>query len=245
LAGLQSQLEDRSIVTVTKAGNSVGGLARYHAPHAASRVLHIALVGPTIGQPAIDLECRNKIVKGCTAMSLNLAKTVVDILAAHPESKFTARQIAQRIFETFPAECQEKKKNSTSIKTDGDLIQQIVAEIGSQRPALQKRNLQIKTTEGRPRQYYWTEKSDQTEVNEVESPVDTQLGNEASADALKESGLYPLLSSYLWSELGIYSKRIDEKKSSNKQGPKGNKWLYPDLVGMEDLTADWHQEIKG
>lgn len=177
-------------------------------------------------------------------MALNLMKTVVDFLAAHIEQKFTARQIAQWIFENFPAECQEKKSNSTYIKTDADLIQQIVAEIGSQRPALQKRNPQIKTTEGRPRQYYWTAKTAQAEVTEAEAR-DTETVLIASGSALKESDFYPLLSEYLWSELRVYSKRIDEKKSSNKQGPKGNKWLYPDLVGMEDLTADWHQEIKG
>lgn len=53
-----------------------------------------------------------------------------------------------------------------------------------------------------------------------------------------------MLSSYLWAEFGVYSKRIDEKRSSNKRGPNGNRWLYPDLVGMEDLGADWHQEVK-
>jgi Uncharacterized protein conserved in bacteria len=56
--------------------------------------------------------------------------------------------------------------------------------------------------------------------------------------------LYPLLSHYLWSEFGIYSKRIDEKRSSNKRGPNGNRWLYPDLVGMEDLGADWHRIVR-
>ena len=130
-----------------------------------------------------------------------------------------------------------------SIKTDADLIRQIGAEIGSQRPTLQRRNPEIKITEGRPRQYYWTIKSDQAEVTEVE---DTGANKDAAAssDSLKEHDLYPLLSEYLWSELGIYSKRINEKRASNKQGPRGNKWLYPDLVGMEDLTTDWHQEIK-
>lgn len=44
--------------------------------------------------------------------------------------------------------------------------------------------------------------------------------------------------------LDVYSKRIDEKRSSNKRGPNGNRWLYPDLVGMEDLGTDWHQEVK-
>jgi len=176
-------------------------------------------------------------------MGLTLGKTVVGFLSERPEQKFDVRQIAQWIFQTFPEGCQEKKENSTSIQTDDDLMQQIIREIASKRPSLQKRNPQIKTTEGRPRQYYWTEKSDQAEVTEVEeSSVNPHLATQSGA--LKEAELYPLLSEYLWSELGVYSKRIDEKRSSNKQGPKGNKWLYPDIVGMENLTADWHQEVK-
>ena len=177
-------------------------------------------------------------------MSLKLAKTVVAFLSERAEDKFTARQIAQWVFENFPAECQEKKARSTSIKTDADLVQQLVAEISSQRRRFQKQHPQVKTTEGRPRRYYWTAKSDQAEVTEAEKiGTDTQL--RSGIGSLKEGDLYPLLSRYLWSELDIYSKRIDERRSSNKQGPKGNKWLYPDLVGMEDLTADWHREIKG
>lgn len=37
-------------------------------------------------------------------MALNLGKSVVDYLAAHPEEKFSARQIAEWIFATFPKE---------------------------------------------------------------------------------------------------------------------------------------------
>jgi len=78
------------------------------------------------------------------AMDLNLAKTVVDFLASRAEQRFTARQIAQWIFENFPEACQEKKSNSIFIKTDADLVQQLVSEIASQRPTLQKRNPNIK-----------------------------------------------------------------------------------------------------
>ena len=177
-------------------------------------------------------------------MSLRLAETVVTFLSERAEDKFTARQIAQWVFENFPAECQEKKARSTTIKTDADLVQQLVAEIGSQRRSFQEKHPKIKTTEGRPRRYYWTEKSDQAEVTEAEKiGADSQL--RSGIGSLKESDLYPLLSNYLWSELDIYSKRIDERRSSNRQGAKGNRWLYPDLVGMENLTADWHPEIKG
>jgi hypothetical protein len=178
-------------------------------------------------------------------VALNLAKSVIDYLAEHPEEKFSARQIAEWIFASYPAECQEKKSNSRGdyLKTDADLIQQLVAEIASQRPRLQKNHPNLKTTEGRPRKYYFSEKSDSAEVatvenNGVTAPAGTEEIN------IREHDLYPLLASYVWDEFGVYSRRINEKRSSNKRGPNGNRWLYPDLVGMEDLGADWHQEVK-
>lgn len=178
-------------------------------------------------------------------MALNLAKAVLDCLKERPEEKLTARQIAEWIFSTYPAECQEKKSNSRGdyIKTDGDLVQQLVAEISSQRPRLQKRHPELKTTEGRPRKYYYSEKSDSAEVAAAESAIVAPTADTNDAK-LGEHALYPLLSMYLWEEFGVYSKRIDEKRSSNKRGPNGNRWLYPDVVGMEDLGAEWHQEVR-
>ncbi|WP_332877469.1 COG2958 family protein [Massilia sp. S19_KUP03_FR1] len=178
-------------------------------------------------------------------MALNLAKAVLHCLRSRAEEKLTARQIAEWIFSTYPGECQEKKSNSRSdyIKTDGDLVQQLVAEISSQRPRLQKRHPELKTTEGRPRKYYYTEKSDVAEVAAAESVVVVPLAD-SSDSTLGEYAMYPLLSLYLWEEFGVYSKRIDEKRSSNKRGPNGNRWLYPDVVGMEDLGAEWHQEVR-
>lgn len=177
-------------------------------------------------------------------MGLKLSKIVVDFLASHPEQKFTVRQIAEWIFEQYPSECEQKKSDSTSIESDADLVQQIVAEIGSRRPALQKKNPRMKTTEGRPRKYYWTMKTDEAEVDEAETEGE-EYNIISDAASFNESDLYPIVSNYLRSELFIYSKRIEDRRSSNRQGPKDNRWLFPDLVGMEDLTADWHTEIKG
>jgi uncharacterized protein len=178
-------------------------------------------------------------------MALNLAKAVLECLKARPEEKLTARQIAEWIFGAYPAECQEKKSNSRGdyIKTDGDLVQQLVAEISSQRPRLQKRHPELKTTEGRPRKYYYSEKSDVAEVAAAECVITAPTADSNDAK-LGEHAMYPLLSLYLWEEFGVYSKRIDEKRSSNKRGPNGNRWLYPDVVGMEDLGAEWHQEVR-
>ena len=40
------------------------------------------------------------------------------------------------------------------------------------------------------------------------------------------------------------SKRIDEKRSINSAGSGGNRWLFPDLVGMEILSEGWNREVK-
>jgi hypothetical protein len=101
----------------------------------------------------------------------------------------------------------------------------------------------LKTTEGRPRKYYYSEKSDSAEVALVEN-VELTQAKDTNTSRFGEHKLYPLLSIYLWEEFGTYSKRIDEKQSSNKRGPNGNRWLYPDVVGMEDLGAEWHREIR-
>lgn len=176
-------------------------------------------------------------------MALNLAKAVLGYLKERPDEKLTARQIAEWIFATFPEECQAKKQSSQYVSTDAELVQQLVAEISSQRPRLQKRHPELKTTEGRPRKYYFSEKSDVAEVAAAEGVVAAPTADSSDAK-LGEHAMYPLLSLYLWEEFGVYSKRVDEKRSSNKRGPNGNRWLYPDVVGMEDLGADWHQEVR-
>lgn len=176
-------------------------------------------------------------------MALNLRQAVVGFLKDRAEQKFTARQIAEWLFETFPEECQEKRARSQGdyIKSDADLVQQLVAEISSQRPRMQVKHPELKTTEGRPRKYYYSERSDSAEVAAVESEG-TSTATDSSALKIDENALYPML--YLWEEFGVFSKRIDEKRSSNKRGPNGNRWLHPDLVGMEDLGAEWHQEVR-
>jgi len=174
---------------------------------------------------------------------LNLSNAMLGFLKERAEEKFTARQIAEWVFATYPQECQAKKASSKFITDDAGLVQQLVAEISSQRPALQKRHPELKTTEGRPRKYYYSEKSDSAEVAAAEAGQTTSAAD-APAGKLGEHALYPMLSQYLWEEFGVYSKRIDEKKSSNKRGPNGNRWLYPDVVGMEDLGAEWHQEVR-
>ena len=83
-------------------------------------------------------------------MALNLANTVVNFYSKIQSKKFTAREIANWIFEIYPDECRQKQIRSTAtvnpLDNETALLQQIVAEIGSQRPRLQKRHPEVKTT---------------------------------------------------------------------------------------------------
>jgi hypothetical protein len=182
------------------------------------------------------------VVSEVSGMALNLGNTVFDYLKKCPDEKFTARQIADWVFQNFPEECELKKQNSRVINTDEALLTQIATEISSYRKDMLRRHPEFKATDGRPRKYYYSEKSDSEEVETAESGMSDASLSGRRKDV--EHALYPLLAQFLWDEYAIYAKRIDEKRSSNKQGPKGNHWLFPDMVGMEDLGADWHQEVR-
>ena len=176
-------------------------------------------------------------------MSLNLLAKINDFLMKNPEREYTSIDIANHIFVTYPDECKEKQKRSTAtlnpLNSDIKLIKQIAAEIGAQRP--DQKMTKIKRTEGRPRKYYYSESSD-IEVNDFPENI-SESADAPERDKINEYDLYPVLANFLWSEFKIHSKRINEKRGSNRNAGS-NKWLYPDLVGMEDLSQDWHREIK-
>ncbi|QQV75026.1 hypothetical protein H6P87_00571 [Rickettsia tillamookensis] len=176
-------------------------------------------------------------------MTLNLPKVIPEFLQKHSDEKFTSDELAKGIFKDYPKQCEEKRQRSKAKKVlltdDKALIKQIAAEIPKFRSSLQKNHPKIKTIEGRPRKYYYTEKTDIEEIEQIET-----FNASGSSPKLKEKDLYSKLSEFLHSEFNIYSYRINEKRSTNGRGPDGNKWLYPDIVGIEDLSADWNDEIK-
>lgn len=182
-------------------------------------------------------------------MKLNLRQTVIDFLKSRGDQRFTARDIARWIFENQRDACEEKRRNSQQdLSDDATLIQQLVAEIGANRPQIQKKEPRIRTTEGRPRRYYYAHE-DYDEILRpavVSWPAPGAKNAQAASTkpAVTEHNLYPLLCRYLHAEFGLYPKRVDEKRASNKRGPNGNRWLFPDLVAMEDLGRDWHADIR-
>ncbi len=181
-------------------------------------------------------------------MSLKLTDKIFEFLKQSPDKRFVAREIAEWVFETYPVECQKKRERSAGINNDAELIQQLVAEVSAHSVRIKKKYPQIKTIESRPRKFYYTEASDDEEIEQIEVEQTAPAPKIADKDApipLNEHDLYQKLSDYLFSEdPKIHTKRIDEKRSKNSRGANGNKWLYPDLVGAEVLNENWVREIK-
>jgi hypothetical protein len=177
-------------------------------------------------------------------MGLKINTLVVECLKSNIGVKLTSREIAQWIFKNYRADCEEKRHGSKqNLTKDFDLIQQIAAEIAANRPAIQDKNQAVRTTETRPIAYYFSTETESEEVIKAENNTATNKTSLLQKSNL-ELTLYPLLASYLNSQHNVFAKRIDEKTSSNSRGPNGNKWLFPDLVGIEDFGHDWNDEIK-
>lgn len=171
-----------------------------------------------------------------------LKAIVADYLKANKDKKFKARTLAEWITHS-PEHVEMCRAKRIGFATDKELENQFVNEISSQRPALQRDYPQIRVSDGRPREYYWTEKTDEEEVAEAEA-TGLPGTEESDSQKFKEHDLYPLLTTYLWSVEGIASMRINEKAASKQRGPGGNRWLFPDLVGIRDLTTTWNDQIK-
>jgi len=167
----------------------------------------------------------------------NQRREIVNYLKITPGKAYSRHEIAQWLFDTFPQRYQEKKDKSLNIKTDKQLLKQLVAEVGS---FLYKSNSEnIKITPEKPAKFYWQEITDSKNIEFT--PISS---SDSTTKKISEQDLYPLLSSYLHYELKHYPKRINDKKSSNKRGPNGNRWLHPDMVSMEFLGGNWHDEVN-
>src|SRR6185369_12733516 len=92
--------------------------------------------------------------------------------------------------------------------------------------------------------YYFTTKSDVDEVSAVEHKIPYVSPVDFASTSITEHDLYPKLFEYLFLEFGLCSKRIDEKRSSNMRGMGANRWLYPDIVAMENLSNEWVRDVK-
>lgn len=167
-------------------------------------------------------------------MKFNLREKVIEFLKENIDKKFTANEIANNIIKKYPSECREKQNSST--QKNINIGSQISAELSTRIENDIKNNI-IKVTSERPKKYYYTEKSDKEEIEEINKK---NLVNKNENFYNNEHDLYPILIEYL-RQNDLIAKRIDERKSSNKNESESNKWLYPDIVAVENLIKDWNK----
>ena len=175
--------------------------------------------------------------------AFNLKSKVVAILKENAGQRLNSREIATLILTRYPIDCANKKERSAVLRTDGALIGQISAEIGSIWRTIVDSNDNIQFIEVRPRQFYWEIENNANEIETVPEAYQKNLEPTKNVP-FTEHDLYPILGSVVFNEMRCYSMRIDEKAGSNSNGPRGNHWLYPDIVGMIPLSEKWNKEVS-
>jgi hypothetical protein len=121
-------------------------------------------------------------------MALNLNQRVVEFLKANPEQQFTVHDIAVWVLANYPKECEQKRNKSIrNLATDDALVGVLATEIGAHRKSLPE---SIKTIEGPPLKYYYTEKSESDEIEVAELSQKESPSGEIEPKG-NEYSLYP------------------------------------------------------
>jgi hypothetical protein len=178
---------------------------------------------------------------------LSQSQKIVKLLKENSNQKFNARQIAEKIVESYPEDYRDKRQNPR-FADEKAFVSQVVAEIGSQKDQIVKNDAHVFWQDKpRPRVYWYNPKKI---VDEIESELDEreeehfQVSNISEAATFSEHNLYPILIDYLKTELNLYCQRIDEKRSKNLRGSGGNQWLHPDIVAMQPVDKEWNELIR-
>jgi len=179
--------------------------------------------------------------------SLSQVKKIIRLLQQNPGKQFTGRQIAEAIISEYPEDYQEKRSNPR-FTSDTEFIAQVVAEIGSQKDSIIKRDPNVQWRDKpRPRIYWYDPEGDENLPTNSQAITASQQGEELSDElneSLSEEQLYPLLIEYLKCEKHLYCQRINEKRSINQRGKGGNHWLHPDIVAMQPIDKGWNELVR-
>ncbi len=159
---------------------------------------------------------------------------IINFLRENPKQIFKMKDLALEMKKRFPKQASDKEKRTVHKNGTTDFVSQFTSELcANRRHIILKREPNIRCLEKPLRLGYFDNEA------ELEST------NSDAEENFLEKDLYPIIINklYLRSDQ-IFSMRIDEKKSKNSKGFKGNKWLHPDIVGAQDLSSAWMPLVK-
>ena len=190
------------------------------------------------------------------ATDFKLKEKVIAFFEKNSDQQATSRQIAEWIIEEYPDDCDQKMANSNNKRTidnNKKLAGQISSEInGSHTRAphiLLRKGLERVKIEDDRGKHVWvfrrTKSTPNTKTINFNSSSQTINTNPKPKTNKKidEEDMYDPLIKFLSSKHGIRCKRI-EHRNAKKRGRGGDMWLYPDLVGLEDLSGDWSSRVR-
>ncbi|EUK18029.1 COG2958 family protein [Commensalibacter papalotli (ex Servin-Garciduenas et al. 2014)] len=173
-------------------------------------------------------------------------RKIVTFLKSHPNQRFTAREIAEALIAQYPEFYTLKRQNSRQkFVTDAAFVNQIVAEIGSRATTMLSKYPVIEIqNQPRPRKYWFSFGLTDVEFTLPEQDVEEQEEElQSKTVILSEKEMYSLLCQYL-EQMGLITKRLDEKRSKNSKGKHANKWLHPDIVAMQPIPDQWDYFVQ-
>ena len=183
-----------------------------------------------------------------TDFKFKLKEKVIAFFEQNSDQQATCGQIAEWIIQEYPNDCAQKMANSIRINNKDKLPSTISAEINSHYINIPHKLLR----EGLERvkiNGFWgirrTKSISNTKTinsNSSLKTINTNLEPKTNKK-IDEEDMYDPLIKFLSSKHGIRCKRI-EHRNAKKRGRGGDMWLYPDLVGLEDLSGDWSSRVR-
>ena len=184
------------------------------------------------------------------ATDFKLKEKVIAFFDQNSIQEATCRRIAEWIIKAYPNDCEQKRDNSKVIDNEKELASAITREISSvlntQYEALLSEGLKKEKVDGKQR-LRRTESISNTKIINSKSSfktINTKPNTNKKIDE-KEKRMYKPLIKFLESEREFWFLPIDHKKTPRQRKERGSdRWLFPDLVGIEDLSEGWNEKVR-
>lgn len=186
--------------------------------------------------------------KEISTTSTGLAQAAELFLKDHPGQWHSSGEVAEWIIdncEDIANSMRTQPKHSSRSKLRAKLSPQIK---GKYRKLVKQKYVICK--EGHPPRFQWRSGSGDVGTQEFMQPAgdsqksESETSQPAENEARLEQHLYRPLREFLRA-MNICSHRIVESRSSSTVRRGGNRWLHPDIVGMELLTGEnWNRDVQ-